>query len=165
MDLLLLRHGRAEEAGFREDAERALTAEGAARVSQAAGGMKVLGLTPRIFTSPLLRARQTAECVARVLTPGVPPEVVALLAPGFDCDEFLAFLNVESPAALLAVGHQPDLSALASWLVGAPRPVLEMAPGTVCHLVFGSRVSPGRGVLRALLPEEILMRDGKLGSL
>ena len=158
MDLLLLRHGRAEDAGFRADEERALTPEGAARVTQAANGIRALGLTPRILTSPLLRARQTAERVAAVLTPGVPPEVSSLIAPGFDADDFIAFLNTEAPAAVLAVAHQPDLSLLASGLIGAPRPVIEMEPGTLCHLMFGSRVSHGRGTVRAVLPENFLMR-------
>ena len=82
----LMRHGIAAElgeGGVIRDAERPLTPEGRARLEQAALGLR--RLNPKynfIFTSSLLRARQTAEVVAVALGMQNKVKVLESLAPG-----------------------------------------------------------------------------------
>ena len=70
IEIYVMRHGIAAdlgEGGVLKDADRPLTLEGRAKLKQAALGLRELGLKFNvIFTSPLLRARQTAEVVAEV---------------------------------------------------------------------------------------------------
>ncbi len=69
MDLVLFRHADAlnvGEAGIKTDEERPLSDKGKVRAKASARGLKALGLKPDlILSSPLVRARQTAEIVAR----------------------------------------------------------------------------------------------------
>lgn len=118
--LYLLRHGIAEDPGARlADADRALTAEGVRKTKQAAAGMKELGIVPeKILTSPLRRARETAEIVAEVLRPDLGVDIYQPLASGADPEQVIAGLDTDpSVANLFLVGHQPDLGMLASYLL------------------------------------------------
>ena len=71
MNLYLLRHGIAVEPGtigYEPDSERPLTAKGKTRLRTAACAMEALGLSfDLILSSPFLRAKQTAELVAKDL--------------------------------------------------------------------------------------------------
>lgn len=68
-----------------------------------------------VLTSPLLRARQTAEEIAR--TSGVPLEVDERLAPGATA-ELLREAIAELAGAVAVVGHQPDCSEIAVEVTG-----------------------------------------------
>lgn len=124
-DLLLLRHGIAEERSpLRPDAGRELTAAGRARTRAVLEQAAHLGLrADRLFSSPLARARQTAE-IARAagLAPSI--ELAQALEPGGDPLPLLpAWLTQGgelAPCRLLLVGHEPDLGLLAARLLGAP---------------------------------------------
>ena len=68
-----------------------------------------------VLTSPLLRARQTAEQIAREA--GFEPRVDERLAPGLTAELLReAIESAESPVAV--VGHQPDMSEVAFELTG-----------------------------------------------
>jgi broad specificity phosphatase PhoE len=77
IELYLMRHGIAADlgdAGVLKDEDRPLTLEGRAKMRQAAEGIGEFGLKLNlILTSPLLRARQTAEVVAEVLDASARP--------------------------------------------------------------------------------------------
>lgn len=125
MKLYFLRHGlawnREEWAG--EDADRPLTEEGKTRMAREAKTIAKLelGLTA-IITSPLVRAYQTAEIVARelqMLDQLVKDERVS---PGFGSDQLGEILRAHPKAdALMLVGHEPDFSDLISCLIGGGR--------------------------------------------
>src|SRR5208283_3739184 len=82
MKLYVLRHAEAEPgAGGTSDEARQLTERGKARMAEAARGMRRLGLEfDAILTSPLARARQTAEIVAAEYDNQPPPQTVLELA-------------------------------------------------------------------------------------
>jgi len=71
MRIYLFRHGEAlskEDPSVSSDAERPLIDEGIKRTRQAAEGMNNMGLTfDAVFTSPWLRARQTAQVACEAL--------------------------------------------------------------------------------------------------
>lgn len=124
MDLYLLRHGvavRRGTPGYANDRARPLTPEGRRRLASITLGMRRLGVDfDAIFSSPYVRARETAEVVARGL--GMERHVATspLLAPDADRSRLLAEIETmvkRASARVLLVGHEPDLSRLASLLV------------------------------------------------
>lgn len=163
MELYLLRHGSAAdlgESGIVRDADRPLTDEGRAKMKQEAKGMQKLGLAfDCIFTSPLLRTRQTAEIVAEVL--GLKDRVIVTeaLAPGQSfahgvnkrAEIFIEVGTHECSRALL-VGHQPDMSEFASILLHGQRGVnIEFKKGALCAIEVTSLPPPAPGALLWLL--------------
>src|SRR5262245_29314051 len=83
--LLLIRHGVAEERGpaWPDDAKRPLTEEGIERLQKSARGLERLDVwIDIILTSPLVRARQTADIVASAFDPRPSIITVESLAPG-----------------------------------------------------------------------------------
>ncbi|HEY4116946.1 MAG TPA: phosphohistidine phosphatase SixA [Byssovorax sp.] len=122
MELFIVRHGEAVgEAPGLGDEGRFLTEKGRRVTRRVARFLaKKPGRRPaEIWTSPLVRAVQTAEILAEVS--GVRAGVVAKaeLAPGRDPGDLLALLAAHAPSGPIAlVGHEPSLSVLASSLLG-----------------------------------------------
>lgn len=120
MELYFLRHGSAEDAGpdGSGDAGRRLTEAGAAKIKVAARGLLRLDVRPDVLlTSPLARARQTAEIVARELRREL--RLAEALAPGCDHARLLELLAEQRGAAsALLVGHEPDFSQIIGALTG-----------------------------------------------
>jgi phosphohistidine phosphatase len=144
MELFLLRHGPAVERGtrgFDNDAARPLTAKGRRQVRKTAAAMKKLRADfDLILSSPLLRARQTAEIVAASLKRQRRLKLSNALAPGSPPALLLRQLAREKPAPerLLLVGHEPDLSRLISRLAtGGGQLRLELKKGALCKLEAG----------------------------
>jgi phosphohistidine phosphatase len=163
IELYLMRHGIAAdlgEGGIIKDEDRPLTPEGRARMKQVAAGLKELGLKFNvILTSPLLRCRQTAEAVAEVLELQHRVKIMESLAPGkaFAAGEgghaeiFLELGAYQFDKALL-VGHMPDLSEVASFLLAGNRNLnIEFKKGALCAIEVTSLPPRGPGLLRYLL--------------
>jgi len=145
-----LRHGIAEDRSEdRPDGLRALTPAGRRRTTAVLERAVALGLAAdRLVSSPLVRARQTAEIA---LSAGLAPclELATALEPGADPLPLLARWLASTPTAvappglhppgaapapranpsttaaelplrLALVGHEPDLGDLAARLLGAP---------------------------------------------
>src|SRR5215469_14985125 len=84
-ELYLIRHGVAEERGeaWTDDGQRPLTDDGKSKLRKVARGLVRLGASfDVILTSPLVRARQTAEIVAAAFDHRAPIVNVDALAPG-----------------------------------------------------------------------------------
>lgn len=114
----LVRHAEAEEGD--PDDLRQLTAAG--RAAAAALGQQLAneGIRPdAILTSPLLRARQTGEEIARAL--GIQSEADDRLAPGATAADVRAASSGRGEAVVI-VGHQPDCGRIAAALSGGPEP-------------------------------------------
>src|ERR687887_2243853 len=89
--LWLLRHGDAEPHGARQDADRRLTAKGEKQARVAGDAMAKLGLEfAAVYTSPRVRARDTARLAAKPLK--ADPRVHQALSAGFDPGEARALL-------------------------------------------------------------------------
>jgi phosphohistidine phosphatase len=156
MDLYLVRHAIAAdraEGTFPNDDERPLTPEGIHKFRLAARGLSELGMKPgRIVSSPLLRAKQTAEILRDAVAKDVAITISASLTPNA---EYVALLKALVPYAeeeVAVVGHEPHLSGLASYLlVGGDAAVLEFKKGAVALLKFPDRAAPGAGSLEWLI--------------
>ena len=161
MQLLFLRHGVAEprETWGDHDERRPLSVPGRKAMERTAATFVELGLTPDvIITSPLTRARQTAEIAARGL--GMSDRVVSdpRLEPGFDAEALSDILGEHSGSdVLMLVGHEPDLSLTVGSLIGGGRVVCKK--GGLARVDVDA-ASPGDGELVWLLPPKDLTRRG-----
>jgi phosphohistidine phosphatase len=135
--LFLVRHAIAMERSDRwpDDAQRPLSHAGAARMRRAVAGLAKLDATiGLVVTSPLVRAVQTAEILARGLVSH--PEVVHLpaLAPGVAPARVIDALGTHDKAVGLAlVGHAPGIGELAAWILGTRAP-LPFKKGAICRI-------------------------------
>jgi phosphohistidine phosphatase len=156
MRLYFLRHGLADRAAWEGgDFERPLTKEGEKRMAREAETMAELGLAPSaILTSPLVRARGTAEIVARRL--GLMDRLVVeeRLAPGFNISQLARILKSRSDAAaLLLVGHEPDFSETIGRVMGGGSVVFKK--GALARVDLYDVATP-RGQLVWLIPPAAL---------
>lgn len=138
-EIYLVRHGIAAERGkeWPDDTARPLTHKGAARMREIAAGLADLGVElDLILTSPLVRARQTAEVLKEGLGGSVPLEETTVLAPGGSPAALIDRLKSAKRAERIAlVGHEPDLGQLAAFLIGARAPLV-FKKGGVCRIDF-----------------------------
>lgn len=118
VQLVIVRH--AEAASGEPDELRPLTAEGR-EVARALGQRLVRdGVRPdAVLTSPLLRARQTAQELARPA--GLEPEPDERLAPGATAESVRTAVQ-ERGETVVVVGHQPDCSRITVALAGGDEP-------------------------------------------
>jgi phosphohistidine phosphatase len=134
--LWLLRHGDAEAHGTRSDFERRLTERGE-RQSRAAGRAfaRLEVHFEHVFTSPRVRALDTARLACAELKPEPEPIIHESLGGGFDARDAAELLAASAASgALLLVGHEPDLSGLVSALTGAR---IEMKKGGIAAIRGG----------------------------
>ncbi len=149
--VLLVRHGKAESGGGKQDAERHLTDEGRAEVCAAATALRAAGLRlDVVLTSPLPRARETAEALAAEVAGGREPVEEEALAPGALADGVVAAVRRHGEGLSIGVvGHAPDLSGIAAALVAPGGPhTAGFTPGGMCCIDFEGAVALGAGRLR-----------------
>lgn len=120
MELYWLRHGTAEDKNpGQTDAERHLVEEGVEEVRDVAKCLKRLNLDfDYIFTSPLVRAVETAERAAEVLNLQDNVHVCEGLLPEDHWDLLRQALKSHLPfERILLVGHQPSFGQMIGHLV------------------------------------------------
>jgi phosphohistidine phosphatase len=158
-ELYLIRHGVAEERGdtWPDDSKRPLTDDGAARLRKSARGLVRMDVGfDVILTSPLVRARQTAEILAAAFPSRPAIVVVDSLAPGGSYQAFLMDLEKQSRRGRIAlVGHEPGIGELAAKLVGS-RHALSLKKGAVCRIDVDVLPPAGPGALRWLATPRML---------
>jgi len=165
MELHLLRHGIAadpNDPAFSDDSQRPLTDEGLRKTRQVAHALARLRFTyDLILTSPLARAKQTADVVAGELGLSDRVQLCPALAPGGRPQAVVKVIGelADSDGSLLLVGHEPDLSRLASWLIsGRLDARIRLKKAGLC-VVETDGLAGGRcGVLKLLLPPRVLQR-------
>ena len=134
MTCYLVRHGTA--AAGSDDRTRPLTPEGRAEVEATARALVARGAeVAEIRHSGLVRARETAEILGRVLMPARGIRATTGLAPEDDPDVAAAELGLVA-APLMLVGHLPHLARLTAALVGGAK-LVHFAPGTAVGLRRG----------------------------
>ena len=142
MNLYLMRHGFAVEPGtpgYDSDGERPLTSKGERRVRRVAEALAKLEISfDLILSSPLVRARQTAQVLLEEAKARQKVQLTEHLAPGGSVKDLVELLQGSSgpPEDILLVGHEPDLSLLASLLLtGGDGPTVVFKKGGIAKLV------------------------------
>lgn len=158
--LYVLRHGIAVEHGTPgyQDDERPLTPKGRKRLKEQLRGLKALDVMPdRILSSPLPRARETAEIVARGLEIEDRLELVNELRPQASATSIRRWLDVLPGDSVMIVGHNPAFSELISVLplgTGTPMVAELKKGGLACFEVDPA----GRYSLEWLVTPRVLRR-------
>jgi phosphohistidine phosphatase len=162
--LYIIRHGIAVDRGEGiNEADRPLTPKGRQKTQAVAQRLKILGIEfSEILTSPLARARQTAEILLRE---GLSAQVnvTDTLAPGGSFSDWLDWLKVYNRSgeetAIALVGHEPDLSQWAERLLwGEVRGVLLLKKAGIIGLTIPEDIDPvGNTVLFWLTPPKFLL--------
>jgi phosphohistidine phosphatase len=122
MELYFLRHGAAEKRGDwpGDDASRPLTEDGKTAVRAVARLLAAAGVRPDVVvSSPLVRARQTAEVAVEEL--GHTASVIEdeRLAGGLEARHLASLLaDLRRPERVMLVGHEPDFSRVIGELTG-----------------------------------------------
>jgi phosphohistidine phosphatase len=160
-ELYLVRHAIAADRGeeWPDDDKRPLTVRGVSRFKDAVEGLRKIGVeVDEIFTSPLVRAKHTADLLAAGL-PGKPPvKTLDALAPGHTPTSVMAQLTRAARRRRLAiVGHEPGLGELAAHLIGAGR-ALPFKKGGVCRIDVESLTSRRPGALSWFVTPRLLRR-------
>jgi phosphohistidine phosphatase len=118
MRLYLVRH--AEAAPGEPDELRSLTPEGRRQAQELAERLRADGVEPdAILTSPLRRARETADALAEVT--GGETQSDERLAPGATEEDVRAAIAGRGETVVV-VGHQPDCGRIAAALTGGEEP-------------------------------------------
>ena len=159
--LFLVRHAIAEERGpeFPDDAQRPLTDDGISRFRKAVAGLTDLGVeVDLILTSPLVRARQTADLLSKGLA-GHPSVIeTGALSPGATHKALVTELGRHARRSAIAlVGHEPHLGETAARLLGFPGR-FDFRKGGVCRIDVDAFPPPGPGQLQWFAPPKVLVR-------
>ncbi|NJK69913.1 MAG: phosphohistidine phosphatase SixA [Microcoleus sp. CSU_2_2] len=161
--LYLIRHGiAAEPEAYETDEERPLTKEGDRKTRKVAQRLYELEIQfDLILTSPLLRAKQTAQILQTVgLSTHI--EESSALAPSEDIQNWLNWYKQwqeTSSHSLALVGHQPDLGNWAETLLcGRSQDALILKKAGIIGLILPETGSPvGRSQMFLLTPPKFLL--------
>lgn len=156
MKIYFLRHGVAVEPGEWKgnDYDRPLTSDGRERMAREAKAIRKLELDlDVILTSPLVRAKETAEIVARELK--ITSKEDERLGGDFDIATLEAILQgCADLKALMLVGHEPSMSSVIGRLVGVARVELKKGGLACVELPDASTLT---GELLSLIPPKVLL--------
>lgn len=122
MTLFVLRHAIAEDAAWGQpDPSRQLTDLGRLKARRVLAHARSIGVRPvSLLTSPYARAAQTATIAHEELRLQGAPLETSLLEPFVNVFDLWNGLREHAAAGdLLIVGHNPQLSSLICWLIGA----------------------------------------------
>lgn len=162
MDVYFLRHGVAVEPDewTGRDFDRPLTDKGVTRMDREACGIAAILLDLDIIvTSPLVRARQTAEIVAERMELRREPIKDERLGGSFSIEQLPAILADHSDAqSIMLVGHEPSFSQVVGHLIG--RADVEIKKGALAGVTLAGP-SSSNGILTSLIPPKVLIKLGK----
>ncbi len=156
MELYLLRHAHAGDPGAWDgpDERRPLSGKGEQQADRLGRFLAGIGFqADAIITSPRLRAAQTATIVAERL--GLPVREDGRLGDEMGLGTLEAILRDGGyPVRPVLVGHDPDFTELVAILCGGTR--VPMKKGALVRIDVSRPLEPGGGMLRWLLPPDLL---------
>jgi phosphohistidine phosphatase len=163
LELYLIRHGLAAERGedYPDDSKRPLTHDGIARLRKEAKALDSLDVAfDLILSSPLARARQTADVLAEAMKSKPPVATTDALTPAGSPAAVVQELARHMKKARLAlVGHEPNMGELAAHLIGAKVP-LPFKKGAICRIDFSVFPPKGKGQLVWFVTPRMLRKIG-----
>ena len=153
MRIYLVRHAESvDRIPGMPDSARHLSVRGRVSFREMARRFREAGALPsRIFTSPLLRAVQTAEILAETLQYDGEVAVAPQLSPGFDMEGMNVVLDgFPGEPEIVFVGHEPDLGGILTRLLSLPKGYA-MRKGSIAALDLPEAGDRLRGVFAWLL--------------
>lgn len=111
-----------------------------------------------ILTSPLVRARQTADLLSKGLAGHPPVTETGALSPGASKKALTTELGRHARRSSVAlVGHEPHLGETAAWLLGCAGR-LDFRKGGVCRIDVDRFPPSEPGRLQWFAPPRVLVR-------
>lgn len=134
--LAIIRHAWAEElSADGDDASRQLTRKGRKRFARLVERLVTGGLAVDVVaTSPLVRARETAEILAEQIGGRPRIEVVGALAPGSDWRTLVDWTIGQDARSVAWVGHAPCVGRLVALSIGDGAAAIRMSKGAVASI-------------------------------
>jgi len=160
MELYLIRHAEAQplaSSAVTDDADRPLTDAGHAQAQALAAALQKHGVhLDQVVSSPLLRARQTADDLIQIWKTPLPE---LLLCDALEPDVAKArkvtkFLLKLSANAVALVGHMPHLGEYAAWMLGSKKVEIALAKAGVARIDCDGVPDKGAGKLTWLITPE-----------
>jgi phosphohistidine phosphatase SixA len=142
--VVFVRHTEAQvTTDQKDDAKRTLTEKGKADAKKVARSIRSMLADSKltILSSPLIRAKETAEIIAKKLEVDV---VEADWIARGSLDKLQEAILSDKSDVLIVVGHEPTLS---QWIDSCSHIKLPMRKGTACALLFREDVSEGADLL------------------
>lgn len=170
MDLLLIRHAKAGErdpATWPDDDLRPLARDGVTEMRAVLKSMKKLGVSfDFLVSSPLIRARQTADLVAEGFAWKEPPQESDALRSGCTVQQVIGLLEkFPRDATVALVGHEPDFSRIAAQLIGkSGDAAIDLKKGGTIGISFAGQPARGGGRLEFVLKPGQLRKLGRGGA-
>jgi len=161
MDLLVLRHGDAGKSSLSPgDFKRSLTAEGKKEIEEISKGIQSLGIElDDILTSPLSRAKQTAEIVSKIVKlNGNIEEIESLKPEGNRLELYSKLSKLKQDSQILIVGHEPYLTELIGEAISQSGCRIDLKKAGLARIRVISTSPKLRGELRWLLTPKHLKR-------
>lgn len=162
-EIYLVRHAVAAERGkeWPDDTKRPLTERGIHRFKQEVAGLRRLDVAiQEIISSPLVRAKQTADLLAAGLSGKPVVRILKALEPGHSPSTVMhQVARLARRHRIAIVGHEPDLGELAAHLLGASRP-LPFRKGSICRIDMESFTSRHAGSLVWFVTPKMLRELG-----
>jgi phosphohistidine phosphatase len=162
VELLLVRHAIAfnrDPDRWPHDGDRPLTPQGEARFRKAARGLRaILPSVELVLSSPYARAWRTAEILSEEAGWPDPKPSEALEAERSRSDAMGVLRSEAGRASVALVGHEPNFSELASFLLTGTenRLLVEMKKGGVACLGLPDAPAGGKAVLRWVATPKML---------
>ena len=163
IEVFLVRHAIAFERDrerWPDDRKRPLSPEGREKFRKVAAGLtQWLDEVDCVLTSPLARARETAQILEE--NGGWPKaQTCPELAPQSSPTAVLAMLRSLPAKQIALIGHEPNLSTLLSVCIAGPgiHPFSNLKKGGVACLTFPAEISAGKATLDAFVPPRVLRK-------
>lgn len=163
MRITLIRHARAADRDatkYPDDGLRPLIPEGRKEQAALAEAMSRMRMRfDALASSPLTRAMETAEIVAKGLDWTGEIEVTPVWGAAFTVDRAIEWLRrFPKTAHVACVGHEPDMSELASaLLVGDEALYIDFKKSAMIGIECKARVERGQGALLYYLPPKLIL--------
>ena len=165
MDLFVLRHGDAGRHSmmFRDDSKRSLTVDGKKEIGEITKGLESLGVEiDYIFTSPLLRSKQTAEIVFdNMKCKNQISELEELKPEGNRLQLYKKLATLKQNSSVLIVGHEPYLSELIGEAISGGSSRIDLKKGGLARIRTISLLPKIQGELRWLMTPKHMKKMAK----
>lgn len=165
MDLFILRHGDAgrRSTTSRGDSKRPLTLGGKKEIEEISKGLCSLGIRlDYIFTSPLLRSKQTSEIVFKNLKcKNQIIELDELKPEGNKLQLYNKLSTLKQDSSVFIVGHEPYLSELIGETISSGTSRIDLKKGGLAQIRTISLLPKIQGELRWLLTPKHMKKMAK----
>jgi len=165
MELYILRHGKAQEhtQNSASDAKRQLTEDGKKELECIAKAMKNLEIeADLIISSPLIRAKQTAEIILKHLKNKKKSIIVwNELKPEIEVVKTIKkLITLKSTSSVLLVGHEPHLTNLIGMIISHNSNTVNISlkKGGIAHIRCNPIKTKISGSLRSMMTPKQLKK-------